>query len=255
VTLSKSNDYSEFTEFFYLALLNFRMMRKKILIMALFMGILNIFSFSQIITRPNFALKSPETLKILKVEITTAKTIVSLSVENLRTEGGSFCADRNIYILYPDGKKSKLLSSSGIPVCPDTYRFKYIGEKLDFTLSFPPIESGTEWVDLIEECNENCFFFYGISLDPDLNRQIDEAFTLAEGNEPEKALDSFISLVEKTDSKNLGTEGLLYINIITLAKETGNVMREKEWYKRFLSSGAPRLSHYIKFLNDKGIKF
>jgi hypothetical protein len=231
------------------------MMRKKILIMALFLGILKIYSFSQIITQPNFALKSPETLKIFKVEITPSKTIVSLSVENQRTEGGNFCADRNIYIIYPGGKRSKLLSSSGIPICPDTYRFKYVGEKLDFTLSFPPIESGTEWVDLIEECNENCFFFYGISLDRNLNRQIDAAFSLAEGDEPEKALVSFISLVEQTDSKNLGTEGLLYINIITLAKETGNTMKEKEWYNRFLSSDAPRLSQYIKYLNDKGIKF
>jgi hypothetical protein len=209
---------------------------------------------SQTILQPNYSLKSHETLNIIKVEIRSEATIFYLSIEN-QIEGGSFCADKNIYIIYPDGKKSKLESSSGIPVCPDTYKFKTPGEKLEFVLSFPPLKKGTEWIDLVEECSANCFSFYGISLDNDLNKRIDDAFALAENEEPAKAMVSFINIAEKIDKNNPGIEGLLYINIIKLAIETGDNAKAGEWYKKFKLSNAPRLSQYIKYLNDQGIKY
>ena len=209
---------------------------------------------SQTILQPNYSLKSHETLNIIKVEIRSEATIFYLSIEN-QIEGGSFCADKNIYIIYPDGKKSKLESSSGIPVCPDTYKFKTPGEKLEFVLSFPPLKKGTEWIDLVEECSDKCFSFYGLSLNNDLNKRIDEAFALAENGEPAKAMISFINIAEGVDKSNPGIEGLLYINIIKLAVETGDNAKASEWYKKFKLSGAPRLSQYIKYLNDQGIKF
>ena len=203
---------------------------------------------------PNYALKSHETLNIKKIEITSATTVVSLSVEN-RIAGGTFCADKNIFILNPDGTRIKLISSSGIPVCPDKYEFKTAGEKLDFTITFPPLKAGTEWIDIIEDCSDNCFSFYGVTLNIELNKKINEAFVQAENEEPAKALISFINIVEATDSKNPGIEGLLYVSIIKLAKETGNTVKASEWYKKLASSNAPRLSNYIKYLNDSGIKY
>ena len=169
--------------------------------------------------------------------------------------GGTFCADKNIFIIYPDGKKSKLVSSTGIPVCPDTYQFKTSGEKIEFVLTFPPLKRGTEWIDLVEECSDNCFSFYGVSLNNDLNKRIDDAFTLAENDEPLKAMGSFISIAEDVDKSNPGIKALLYINIIKLAVETGDETKAGEWYKKFKLSEAPRLSEYIKYLNDQGIKF
>lgn len=209
---------------------------------------------AQNIIQPNYALKSHETFQIYKIEITSIKTVIYLSIEN-RIEGGTFCADKNIFIIYPNGIRSRLTSSNGIPVCPDTYKFKNIGEKLDFTLSFPPLKVGIKWVDLIEDCNDNCFSFYGITLDNDLNKKINDAFVLAENEEPAKALVSFIIIAEEINKKNLGVEGLLYINIIKLAKETENTAKASEWYNRMISSGAPRLSQYIRYLNDQGIKY
>ena len=102
--------------------------------------------FSQTISLPNYSLKSHETLEIKKIEITSEKTIVFLSIEN-QTTGGYFCADKNIFIIKPDGTRSKLISSSGIPVCPETYKFKAIGEKLNFILTFLPLKTGTGWID------------------------------------------------------------------------------------------------------------
>ena len=209
---------------------------------------------SQTFISPNYSLKSHETLNIIKIEARSEATLFYMSIEN-RIEKGSFCADKNIYIIYPDGKRSKLEASSGIPVCPDTFQFKKPGERLEFGLTFPPLKRGTEWIDLVEECSNNCFSFYGISLNNDLNKRIDDAFALAENDEPLKAMGSFISIAEDVDKSNSGIEALLYINIIKLAVETGDEIKAGEWYKKFKLSEAPRLSEYLKYLNDQGIKF
>jgi hypothetical protein len=212
--------------------------------------------FSQITTliNPNYSLKSHETLEIIKIEAGSKATIFYMRIEN-RIAGGTFCADKNIYIIYPDGKRSKMSSSGGIPVCPDTYKFKTPGEKLDFILGFPPLKQGTEWVDLVEDCSENCFSFYGITLNGELNNRIDNAFALAENGEEAKALTSFISIADGIDKKNSGIMGLLYINIIRLARETGDEVKAGEWYNKFKLSDAPRLPQYLKYLNDQGIKY
>jgi hypothetical protein len=210
--------------------------------------------YSQIITQPNFAMKSHETLEILKIVTTPNNTLIYMSVEN-RRDGGYFCADKNIFILYPDGTRSKLIKAEGIPACPENYKFKAIGEKLGFTLLFPPLKPSTEWIDLIEDCSDNCFSFYGVTLDNDLNKSLDEAFAAASTGKPEEYIMLFRKILESVDSKDLGIEGSLYINIISAAYDAGDKVEAAVWYKRLLSSHAPRLSQYVRFLNAKGIKF
>lgn len=209
---------------------------------------------AQSFLQPNYGLKSHETLVINKVEATEKALTFFLTIENRITDG-TFCADKNIYILFPDGSRSMLVSSNGIPVCPDAHKFSTAGEKLDFTLTFSPLKSGVEWIDLIENCNDNCFHFFGITLDNELNRKLNDAFYLAENDDPVKAMISFIDILNDTDSKNLGVEGLIYVNIITLARQSGTVGSAVDWYKKLKNSGAPRVQEYIKFLNDRGIKY
>jgi hypothetical protein len=211
-------------------------------------------SFSQTFLLPNVALKSHETLDIMKVEITEEKTLIFLKVEN-RITGGDFCADRNIYIVYPDGVRSLLVASHGIPVCPDTYKFKSAGEQLDFVLTFPPLRKGFESVNLIEDCNQNCFSFYGIILDNNLNKDIDDAFALAENSEPAKALVRFTEIADRKVTGNPGAAGLLYLNVVQLYRTTGNAVRAAEWYKKLESSGLPETELYIKHLNSIGIRY
>ncbi|MDX9725542.1 MAG: hypothetical protein RBT38_04070 [Bacteroidales bacterium] len=229
-------------------------MSRKILLpgilLIFFQAVLN----AQTIVSPNYSLKSHETLRIIKVEIRPEAVFFHMSIEN-RIEGGSFCADKNISLIYSDGKKSRLVSSSGIPVCPDTYKFRFPGEKLDFILTFPALREGAKWVDLVEECDDNCFSFYGVSLDAELNERIDAAFGLAENEQVTLALASFISIAQEVEGGNTGTEGLLYINIIRLAAGSGDHKRAEEWYRKLRLSGIPRLSTYIKFLNDQGIRY
>jgi hypothetical protein len=229
-------------------------MKKRKFVTVVLLCLLSGLSLSQTFINPNYSLKSHETLIIVKVEVRPEATIFYMSIEN-KIEKGSFCADKNIYIIYPDGKRSKLVSSTGIPVCPDTYQFKTQGEKLEFVLSFPPLKKGIDWIDLVEECSDNCFSFYGVSLNNDLNKRIDDAFTLAENDEPVKAMGSFISIAEDIGKSNSGIKGLLYINIIRLAVETGDKTKAAEWYKKFKLSETPRLSEYLKYLNDQGIKY
>jgi hypothetical protein len=228
-------------------------MRKSLYLTLIFL-IVSIVSFSQSFIQPNYGLKSHETLVINKVEATAKATIFYMTIEN-RIIGGAFCADNNIFIVYPDGTRSKLVSTNGITVCPDTYKFKTPGEKLDFTLTFLPLKKGTTWIDLIEDCTDNCFYFYGVTLDNALNQKINNAFQLAENNDPLKALISFVDILDSTDSMNNGAEGFLYVNIIRVAKESGNIGQAVDWYKKLKNSGAPRLSDYIKYLNDQGIKY
>jgi hypothetical protein len=208
--------------------------------------------YSQTYIKPNYALKSHETLELTKIDLSAQKTLIFLTVEN-RITGGYFCADKNIFILYPDGTRSKLTASKGIPVCPDSYKFKTIGEKLNFELTFPPLKPGTQWIDLIEDCADNCFSFFGVCLNTDLNKRIDEASVLAENDKPAEALMDFIKIANTIDSKDSGIEGSIYINIIKLAKETNNMLKASEWYSKLKLSGIPRNDLYIKHLNSQGI--
>lgn len=211
-------------------------------------------SFSQLVEQLNYALKSHETLEISKVEITPDETVLYLTIEN-RIEGGNFCADKNIFIIYPDGTRSKLTSSNGIPVCPETYKFKTIGEKLQFTLDFPPLKTGTKWIDIIEDCNENCFSFYGVTLNSELNTKINEALSLAEKGETTKAIAIYKNILESPVGPDQGIKGGIYTDIITLSLEIGDKAGAGEWYKRMLSSNVPRLQLYVRNLNSRGIKF
>ena len=210
------------------------------------------YSKAQSINHPNYALKSHETLEISKVDITEQKTVIYLNIEN-KIAGGYFCADKNIFILYPDGTKSNLISSKGIPVCPDTYKFKTIGEKLEFELTFSNVKKNTGWIDLIEDCSDNCFSFYGICLDTDLNKKIEDAVHFAEIGEPAKATLDFIAIANAINAKNSGIDGLIYMNIIQLSKETGNIAKASELYGKLKSSDIPRRELYIKHLNSQGI--
>jgi len=209
---------------------------------------------SQSVLNPNYGLKSHETLVINRIDIASESTTFHLTIGN-RIEGGTFCADRNIFIIHPDGTRTKLISSEGIPVCPESHKFTSIGEKVDFTLTFSPLKLNTDWIDLIEDCRDNCFYFYGITLDSDLNNRIDELFRFAENGESLKALDGFTELLRETERRNNGIEGLLYVNIIKLAGESGKPEQAAEFYKRFRSSGAPGLKHYLQYLDDQGIKY
>lgn len=214
---------------------------RRILLSSILFCISTVIIYSQSIIHPNYGLKSHETLEINKIETASETTVFNMSVEN-RIQNGNFCADRNIFIIYPDGTRSKLISSVGIPVCPEVYKFKTVGEKLSFTLTFPSLKRGTGWIDLVEECSENCFSFYGITLDNDLNTRLEKVFSFASSRTPDENINQFKSVLDSIDSRNLGIEGLLYINIINAATENNDKVNSMVWYKRTLLQMHPGLA-------------
>lgn len=210
--------------------------------------------FSQTYNRPAIGLKSHETLEILKVDVTSDKTILYLSVEN-KIEGGTFCADKNIFLIYPDGSRSKLEKATGIPQCPKYYLFKNKGEKLAFSLTFPVLKPGTGWFNLIEECNNNCFSIYGVLLDDELTRKIEEAIATVDRGEIDSAIDVYKKLVQNTQKSNEGIAGSLYSDLISLLVKRGYPAQASEWYRKLSLSDVPGRQLYINNLNSRGIKF
>jgi hypothetical protein len=208
----------------------------------------------QVYYSPATGLKSHETMEILKVESTRDKTTIYVSVEN-RIKGGIFCADRNIFIGYPDGTRSRMVKSSGIPQCPDSYRFKKIGEKLEFRLEFPAVKPGTGWFDLIEDCSDNCFSVYGILLNADISSAIGEAVLYVDRGEKDNAIKLYSDLIKRIGPSESGIAASLYVDLIELLVGKGYTAQASDYYKKLASSAFPRKELYLNNLNSRGIRF
>jgi hypothetical protein len=163
-------------------------------------------------------------------------TEVYLSIINMRPEG-SFCVDRNTYILLPDGEKSVATQISGIPACPENYIFSHLNERLKFSLHFSgdlPLS-----FDLIEDCNDACFSIMGICSDEKLNSEINEAYNNYNAGFKELALEQYMNILVKTSSEKLSLNTGLYINIINILNETRRNEEATIWMKKFEQAKQP----------------
>lgn len=202
---------------------------------------------SQTIDHPNYGLKSHETLEILSIEVTGNSTTLFMEIEN-RSLDGSFCADKNIFLVLPDGKRVKITGTEGIPRCPTTYVFKSFGEKLNFSLTFPSLPDSIKWFDLIEDCNDACFSFNAVILDPLLNQKIDHAYAVAELGETEASCREFEELLLDFSGKNCSYEGAIYWNLVSLFRKSGNEIKAREWMDLLMNADIPLKEKYIENL-------
>lgn len=169
---------------------------------------------------PNYSLKSPETLEIIEVELTPSSTIIRASIEN-RVENGYFCLDENTFIVLPGGKKHKMTGVVGLPLCPDQHHFSKKGEKVYFSMTFPPLPGGTGWFDIIEECGEGCLSMYGLTLDKEVNNIMNDAFDLLDAGDRPGAIASFEKALLILRKQNHGLLGSVYINLVSLYDHEG----------------------------------
>ena len=197
--------------------------------------ILLLFTFSsfQVLAQqldiPNFAWAS-HPMTINKIERLADVTVVELSITNKRESGGSFCADKNIYIVdVLSGKKYHLLYSSGIPVCPDSYRFASAGEVLTFQLFFPAIPAETKYINIIEGCTDYCFSISGVILSKEFNEDINLGYQYYQENKLDFALFAFKKAIEKYPDYPFGK---FYMNIIHIYAEKGDYTNAKLWYNK-----------------------
>lgn len=190
---------------------------------------------AQTIFEPHYALKTPVTLNIISLEMTTRATVINLSVEN-RVDGGYFCADENSFLVTPDGVRLKLTGTTGIPACPELYRFSSVGEVLYFTLRFPPLPANTTWFDLVEECGENCFSVLGIATEPAINDKMNECYRAVDSGDNIRAIALFEDILPLLEEGNHALTGSVYLTIITLSEESDPELAAR--YRKKLSSSS-----------------
>jgi hypothetical protein len=224
------------------------MPKKLILFIVLIVTVIKI--YSQTIEQPNYGLKSHPTLDIESIVLTDNSTTFFMVIENQSLDG-TFCADKNIFIILPNGKRLKIKGTEGIPRCPETHVFKTYGEKMLFSLTFPALPEGTKWIDLIEDCNEACFSFNSLILDVDLNQKIDHAFSTLESGQTENASFEFEKLLSSFSDKKCSYQGAIYYTLVELASQMGNTEKAKEWLEKLEKSDIPLKAKFIENLEKK----
>ncbi len=176
---------------------------------------------AQKISDPNYALKTPQTLEVINIELIEDLTVINISIEN-QIEGGYFCIDKNTYLVTGTGKRVKMSELIGLPLCPESYKFNMVGEKKYVTLKFPGISREPGWIDLVEDCGDNCLAVYGLILDPSLNARINTCFRELDNGRQNEAIALFESLRKDLRDSNNPILGSIYLNLITLYEEKGN---------------------------------
>jgi hypothetical protein len=209
---------------------------------------------SQTFQNPNIGLSSHSTAKISKVVFGADVTEVYLTVAN-EVEGGWICFDKKTRLIKPDGSSVRIKDVDGVPFCPDHYNFSSSDQVVSFRLVFPATGE-ISWFNIIENCNSNCFSFYGITTDQKLNEALDEAFAaLYLRDNDEEACVKFVEIIEKFGALNPGIKGAVYLNIIVLYNRLGMKENVRLWYNELLKSKSPDLSLYIENLKSQGISF
>ncbi len=207
---------------------------------------------SQVVEKPNFLLKSHETLELKSITQSEKATVVRLELTNFR-EGGAFCIDKGTKIVLPGGRSLKLENVMGMPECPENYIFATIGEKVLFTLTFDGLPEGTPWINIIEGCDDNCISIYGIVLDNGLNQRIDNAYKFIDDGAVANAITEFESILEKIRGSGHMYEAALYSVLIEIAREEGDSKGYERYINELASLRSPGATLAMNNLKVRGI--
>jgi tetratricopeptide (TPR) repeat protein len=209
--------------------------------------------YSQTIILPIVNVKSHKTLSIEKIEFSDKQTIIFLSIENQKTEGEAwFCADKNIYIKNVQGIDMYYMTKSeGIPTCPETYKFTKPGEILQFKLIFPKIPVSIKEIDIVESCNDNCFYFRGVILDPAQNADIklfEKGVALYSNKKADEALKCFFELSANIKDRKSNLYGYTLYIVPLIYFEKGDKENAKKEYSKLINSAISDKDYFIEKL-------
>ena len=209
------------------------------ILLALIFGFCMFFSVkAQKIPAPNYVLKSHPTLEILKVERNESGLIFYMSIQNELSTGGSFCIDRNTFLIVP-GKKLKLKKTEGIPECPENFNFEYPGQHLEFQLFFPELDKDIRIFDIREDCTSNCFWFSGVVVDENLNNKLDAAFLDYENGFLLQALSEYKQIYTSVDKELPSIAALCIFYMSGIEKELKNFVEYKKWKEKLGEMNSP----------------
>ena len=205
----------------------------------------------QEVIKPNYGLKNPETVEVIRVRLSDTRTLVDMSIQN-QVRDGYFCIDKNTFIEVIDGTRLKLEEVNGLPLCPEIHEFKSVGEKVYFTLVFDELPENTGWFDIVEYCDENCFSVLGLNLDKEINKNINAAFSAMDRLEPEKAIEIFRNILPSLKSSGHGITGSIYLNLVELLAANNLDDELRQLVSGFKESNIPHKQRYLEILNNLG---
>jgi hypothetical protein len=225
-------------------------MRSLITIVAL---VLTFHLSAQVYDHPNYSLTSHPTLEIISVERWDDQMVLTLSLKNERYSG-EFCIDSNTVLRNSLGKDEyKLVSMEGITACPEVYRFKTIGERITIILEFPAIPDDVNYIDLIENCDENCVALKYILLDEELNSSLNEGIRLYELGKPDASLQVFEDLMLSEYDDFSPVFGTVYLYLIAIQYELGSSKDAREVFQKLKDSNIVGRDEFIEAARETGI--
>jgi len=231
-------------------------MQKQVFISLIIIFFFEIGSYSQVFEMPNAEVKSHAELTITRIQITDDYTIIFLRNQNMLVKDAWACVDRKTTVRTSDNVHHLLIRAENIPICPQLHRFDSLGEILEFTLYFPPIDPGKGRIDLVEDCEQSCFFFQGIILDNRLNRDIqayDEAYDLYLKNEFEASRRIFSEIVRDIPDNPTHIYSFSFYYLILISHEAGDTNGAFEWLEKLKASGLPDRHSIIRRIEEMGI--
>jgi hypothetical protein len=208
---------------------------------------------AQVYDHPNYSLTSHPTLEIISVEPWDDQMVLTLSLKNERYSG-EFCIDSNTVLRNSLGKDEyKLVSMEGITACPEVYRFKTIGERITIILEFPAIPDDVNYIDLIENCDENCVALKYILLDEELNSSLNEGIRLYELGKPDASLQVFEDLMRTEYDDFSPVFGTVYLYLIAIQYELGSSKDAREVFQKLKDSNIVGRDEFIEAARETGI--
>jgi hypothetical protein len=208
---------------------------------------------AQVFDKPSFSLSSHPTLEIMSIEKWEDQTVVNIRVKNQRISG-RFCFDKETFLVNSLGSEEwKLTSMDGIPACPDQYRFKSIGEVLDFSLVFPAIPDEVKYIDLREGCEDDCVSVKYILLDEEMNNRINEGFNLYEIGRLSASLQVFEDIMESGFDNYSPVFGTLYLYMMSIHYELGQSKEIRRIFNELKESSVIGRDEFIETARDTGL--
>ena len=208
---------------------------------------------AQVYDKPSFSLTSHPTLDIMSIEKWEDQTVLNIRVKNQRISG-SFCIDKETFLLNPLGREEwKLTSMDGIPACPDQHSFKSIGEVLEFSLIFPAIPDEIKYIDLHEGCEDACVSVKYILLDEEMNNRINEGFNLYEIGRLSASLQVFEEIMEAEYDNYSPVFGTLYLYMMSIHYELGKSKEVRRIFDEMNESSIIGKEEFIETARDTGL--
>lgn len=209
--------------------------------------------FSQVLEHPNYSLSSHPTLNLDKIEFADSRTLLYFTITNEKL-GGSFCIDSTSYLKNSLGTEVYLMTGIGnIPACPETYRFRSIGESLTFVVYFPEINRDLNYIDFIEPCQDACISMRYILLDAEMNEAINKGFSLYNSGKYRLALQHFEDILVKESDNYSPVFGSIYLYLMTISYELGDSGDVKRYYSDLKSSSIINKDDIIEVARYEGL--